>query len=303
MTSSWQALAQRLSIHQEGEKDGLALTCAAFKRDVLPGYGIRGNANLLSRSLIALDIETSTATGEVPVPLPAVADYLAAKRLAAVLWTTHSHTPEEPRYRVLMPLSAPFPLPDELDPFLAAITAANLELTGVADRSKHGAASLFYLPRHKPDAAFEVRVLEGEPIDLPELIAVATMTADMDAQEEAMQAALRRTYELPPELVEAIEAFNDAHPLPLMLARYGYQRQRNRWKSRYQHGQGATTILPDGRTFVTFSDSDAQAGVGTVPHKRTSQCSAWGTAFDLFKHYEHRGNFRQALAAIRNDNA
>lgn len=299
VTSTWQALAQRLDRHEEGEKDGLALCCASFRRDVLPGHGIRGNANLLSRSLIALDIETSRDTGEVPPPLDAVADFLAVRRLSAVLWTTHSHTEAEPRYRVVMPLGGAFPLPDDVDPFLPAIVAAQCELTGVADRSKFGASSLFYLPRHRPGAPFASRIVEGNPIDLPDLVAVAIMTADMEAQDEAMRAALRRTYELPPELAEAIEAFNDAHPLPQMLERYGYQRQRARWKSRYQHGQGATTILPDGRTWVTFSESDAAAGVGTRPAKRTSQCAAWGTAFDLLKHFEYRGNFRAALAAIR----
>lgn len=295
----WAALAQRLSRHEEGEKDGLALACASFKRDVLPGHGIRGNANLLARSLIALDVETSTQTGEVPPPMAAIADFLAIRRLAAVLWTTHSHTDAAPRYRVLMPLSAPFPLPDDLDPFLPAIVAAQIELTGVADRSKFGASSLFFLPRHRPAAPHDIRIIEGSPVDLPDLVAVAIMTSDMDAQEEAMQAALRRSYELPPELVEVIEAFNDSHPLPAMLTRYGYQRQRNRWKSRYQHGQGATTILPDGRTWVSFSDSDASAGVGIRPIKRTSQCACWGTSFDLYKHFEHRGNFRTALASLR----
>lgn len=293
VNTTWPQLVTRLSRHDEGTKDGLALTCATFE-------GPRGNNTLIARSLIALDVETNKDTGEVPPPPDTFPDLLRAKRLTAAIWSTHSHTPEEPRWRAILPLSAPIQLASDpealaLDPFLTATVAAQLGVVDVCDRSKFGAASLMFLPRHPAGGTFYTSNTPGDPIDSADLLAVAQMVSEKVSADEAKVAAMRRRLELPPEIVEAIDAYNEANPLPECLTRYGYQRQRNRWKSPHQHGIGATTLLPDGITWVSFSESDADAGVGSRPSKRTSQAACWGTAFDLFKAYECGGNFREAL--------
>lgn len=293
----WLEVATSLARHHEGAKDGWALTCATFT-------GARGNVNLDRRGLIALDIETSKTTGAVP-PAPAdIVPLLAAKGLAGVLWTTWSHTSTEPRWRLVMPLSKALLCADvgEVDPFLSWVTAAQLGLEDVADHGKFGAASLMYTARHPPGTdPHWSHVCAGDPVDADELLAVATMASEKVAMDDAQQRALKQSREMPPEILAVIEAYNNAHPLGEALVRYGYQRSRNRWKSRYQAAAstGATTILPDGFTWVSFSESDADSGVGHRPSKRTSQCSAFGDAFTLFQHYECRGSFRDALARAK----
>lgn len=296
VVASWDRLAARCARHLIGNKDGPALAVATFN-------GPRGNASLVERSMVALDIEASRTTGEVPIDPVAMAGFLAARRVRAVIWSTYSHTPAEPRYRVLLPLSRPLPYRPDVDPFLSAAAALQLRCHGVSDPSKFGAASLFYLPRHVQGHEHFSQIIAGDDTDADMLLTMATTLAERVAQTEAEVAARRRANALPPAVSERIQRFNDAHPLPELLARYGYVRDGTRWRSRYQHGQGATSVMPDGRVWTSFSGSDADAGVGQRPARPSSQCACWGDAFALFVHYEHGGNFRAALSAIGGNDA
>lgn len=293
----WVDLASRLIDHKPGIKDGVAITCATFS-------GKRGNDTLIARYLIGLDVEADKRTGEIPPSPVDIASVIRGKRLASAIYTTFSSTPESPRYRVIFPLSKPFELAGqlELDPYLGPTVSAQIGLSGVCDRSKFGASSLFYLPRHPPGSTTHyATTIPGDPIDTDELMAIAQMVSEKVATDEARIAEMRARNALPPEVLEIIDDFNSRHPLPEMLAKYGYTRRGNRWRSPNQHVEGATVILNDGRTFVSFSASDADAGVGARPLKASSQAMCWGSAFDLHKDFECRGNFREALRRAREE--
>lgn len=119
---SWSKLAARCICHEEGEKDGPALTCCTFQAGQP-----RGNRSVVTRTLVALDIEINKTTGEVPPAFASTRNNLTSRRVAAAIWTTHSHTPELPRYRVLMPLTYAIDYQPDIDPYLTA--AASLDST------------------------------------------------------------------------------------------------------------------------------------------------------------------------------
>lgn len=176
----------------------------------------------------------------------------------------------------------------------------------MTDESKFGAASLFYLPRHPVGSSpveCKTAIIDGDPIDVGYLFTSAMTSAQGVAQLEAEVLARRRARQIPPELMTLIDEYNDSHPVAAQLARYGYRRNKERWKSRYQHvtSQGATTIFPDGSRWASFSESDADAGVGNRPARRSSQAACWGDSFALFVHYEHGGDFRASLASLKVD--
>ncbi len=199
-----------------------------------------------------------------------------------------------------MPLSQRIDYDPEIDVHLSACAANQMLMQSVCDASKYGAASLFFLPRvpeNHPDDHCSL-IIPGKPIDSDYLRTVALMTAQGEAVRDARDAARRAANALPPEIVARIAAYNAAHAIHEMLPSYGYQRDGSRWRSRYQHGIGATTILPDGMTWVSFSESDAVEGVGNRPARSTSQCACFGDAFSLYVHYTHRGNFRAALNSL-----
>src|ERR1019366_8981841 len=104
--------------------------------------------NLIARTAIALDCETNKETGEVPPSFTAAVLRVGETDHAAVICTSHNHTLEAPRYRIVLPLS------EEIATDLPAVEviAGHLGLLGVLDMSKIGAASLFYLPSCPYDA-------------------------------------------------------------------------------------------------------------------------------------------------------
>jgi hypothetical protein len=290
---TWEALATRLADHRPGDKDGVAMICGIF------GEGqTRSSKTVVDRDCIALDIDGNKDTGEVPPDPESVAHYIMAKKLAAVMWTTHSHTIELPKYRIVLPLSSSIRVAQvgkTVDKMLSAITAANLRLNGVVDSSKFGAASLMYLARHAPGAPHWSKIIEGEPINAPELYAVAYMASEKDQMRAAQRAALKATTEFPPEVRAKIDRFNALNEISDLFAEYGYRRAGDRWKSKYQHpsSQPATAVFSDHAMWCSFSESDKDAGLGTP----SDEC-IFGDAFALYLHYEHGGNFRAALASI-----
>lgn len=294
----WNRVAKRLTIHTVGTKDGSAISVGLFA-------GTRSSDNLVARSAIALDIETNKRTGEIPPDPQAVSERLRQRRVSGVVWTTFSHTPDEPRYRVLVPLSQPVVLDEVnflLDNWFSPALGRALGVEGVCDRTKYGAASLFYLPR-VPDGSTPVyaEVVAGSILPHTDAIRAARVAHDGDMAQQREE--LVNAFKMDPAIMDTIRAFNDSHPIEDMLDRYGYRRRGKRWKSPHQSNNsvGATEVRRDqGERWLSFSESDAAAGVGQRP-RRASQVQAFGDAFKLYTFYENRNNFRLALERARKE--
>lgn len=293
----WPRVAKRLATHTPGPKDGTAISVATFA-------GTRSSDNLAMRTAIALDVETSKTTGEIAPDPQVVGERLASRGLAGVVWTTFSHTPGQPRYRVVVPLDRPIVL-DEInfmfDHWFAPALSRALGIEGVCDRTKYGAASIFYLPRFAPGTEAHVfaRVVEGRLLAQEAAIQTARRLHDADMNQQ--RAELVGAFQMDPKVVDLIRKFNDAHAIEDLLDRYGYRRRGKRWKSPHQstNSVGATEVRRDqGERWLSFSESDAAAGVGQKPRK-ASQVMAFGDAFSLMRHYEARNDFRKALDRAR----
>lgn len=292
----WERVAKRLSIHTVGTKDGSAISVGLFA-------GTRSTENLVARSAIALDVEASKTTGEVPPDPQVVGERLRDRRLAGVVWTTFSHTPGEPRYRVLVPLDQPVLLDEVnflIDNWFSPALARALDIEGVCDRTKFGAASLFYLPRVPNDsAARSAIIVPGHVLQHTDAIRAARRAHDNDMAQQREE--LVGAFKMDPKVVETIRAFNEAHPVEDLLDRYGYRRRGKRWKSPHQSANsvGATEVRRDqGERWLSFSESDAAAGVGQKP-RRASQVMCFGDSFSLMRAYEARNDFRKALDRAR----
>ncbi len=101
---TWSRLIDRLSRHDPGDKDGPAMAVATFS-------GIRRNTDLVSRSMIALDIESSKTTGEVAHRLRRHSR-LSGRQTGQVIPLDHAYAIRRAihRYRILLPLDAPLPV-------------------------------------------------------------------------------------------------------------------------------------------------------------------------------------------------
>lgn len=296
---SWTRFVARMQIHSDGTKEGTAFSCATFK-------GPRGNDHIVDRTLVALDIEQNTETGEVPPDPRDVVGVLKARGAASCIYTSFSHTPKLPRYRIVAPLDAPIPLAP-LERGVDRLISGNFALTilrdliGVTDKSKWGSASIFYLPRHPPGSKdYYVAAIEGDPIPGQVLLKAAVMGNSKRAMKAALRDAIRAASDYSPEDLESISRFNRENSCEDLMLKYGYRRAGTRWKSPNQHAtsQGAVVVLPSENRWVSHSDSDHGVGIGAWSEE--GGC-VYGDAMALWQFYEHGNNFANALKTLRKE--
>ena len=289
----WPTFVDRTTTHRVGPKATKLIAGALF-------CGTRAQKNVLSRTCYLLDIETNKATGEVPPDADYVRAEMQKRGWAGVIYSTHSHTQEAPRYRVALPPETAIDInqdPAALaeDGIRALGLAAALGLAGVVDGTKLGAESMFYLPTHAPDAPHFGVAVEGRAITAAELAEALEAGKRLRADEDQYQEAAQE--QRPARGDSVIAAYNASATVAELLERHGYKRRPRStvdWRSKYQTSQGTfATRVMDAR-WVTLSASDIAAGLG---RRSASGVAASGDAFDLYCHYEHRGDQRAAMRA------
>lgn len=156
-------------------------------RRVFPNGGYKDYSGVERRGLIrivhitgiALDFDEGDTTVE------RIAARLRELELEGFVYTTHSHTPQQPRLRLILRLKDPSWLNNERciqaqhheDPVVAARALKatfRAKYNGVAkwldvgthDPACSDIARLHYLPSHKPGAEFRCEYIEGEALDL-----------------------------------------------------------------------------------------------------------------------------------------
>ena len=133
---------------------GKVKDCGGFVGGTLQGARRKATA-VTGRSLVTLDIDYGTSnTPEV------VADMLAGT--AWCLYTTHSHTPKDPRFRLVVPLSREVTA-EEYGPIARRI-ADDIGIT-LFDMSTYEPSRLMYWPSASRDAEFIGITGEGDPAD------------------------------------------------------------------------------------------------------------------------------------------
>jgi hypothetical protein len=240
-TLNWADFASIIADNRRvGPKDGCNLIPTRFERE--PGklrMVRRKAANARARTAVALDVEENKSTGELPPAVSQIVRRLQTMALAAIVWTTHSHLPDRPRYRILVPLSR------EIAPDLPAveILARRLGVDGVIDRSKRGPASLFYIPSaatYDDLERHEARAIAGEPYDAALMEQEAgALGAERQAEDErvAAQAHAAAQARLEARIAAGfdpddslIEKLRPRFDLASVLAAHGYDRPGRKFR-------------------------------------------------------------------------
>ncbi len=127
--TNWSNFVDVFWWRREGDKDGPNFIPARFVLEPDGRHVRRLKRNLLARTAVALDCETNKTTGEIPPPLKEAAARVQDRDWAAIIYTSHNHRSEAPRYRIVLPLS------EEINHSLPApeIVGASLGLVGVLD--------------------------------------------------------------------------------------------------------------------------------------------------------------------------
>jgi len=141
-------------------EQGKAKDVGGFVGGVIRDGGRRIGANIVSRSLITLDIDHPAAG-----TLSLVTELLDGT--AWCLYSTHSHRPDHPRFRLILPLSRDV-TPDEYIP-IARRVADDLGME-IFDNSTYEPVRLMYWPSCPKDGEFVFRQGEGEPVDADKIL-------------------------------------------------------------------------------------------------------------------------------------
>lgn len=201
-TTTWASFCERLA-EPAHVKD-----CGGYVLGRLVADGPRRKTTIRDRSALAIDLDAATglASGDVEERL---------EGLAAALHTTWSSTPDDPRYRLIVPLSRPVD-PDEYRHLNRAVCDL-IDPDGVMrDPSTDEPERFMYWPATPDPDAYRCWVFDGQPLDAD--AELADYNPDLSRQHAPAPGTSKRSpYELPGEA----GAFNRVYDIDAAIAEFG----------------------------------------------------------------------------------
>ena len=235
----------------------------------------------------------------------------AARKVAGpgasfIIYSSSSATVHEPKWRVLF-FAAPAVSGADYKETQDAIFDLFAQQGITCDRALNRTGQLIFLPNVPPSKRDETgaplfyhfHLERGHTLKLDaahpitqrrDLIRAEVEAAALEAKQRRSRSVSRK----PDDEASPVEIYNERNHLHDVMERYGYTRQGNsdHWQSPNQSsGSYAVRVFED-RTWVSLSGSDQAAGIGA----QKDYC-CYGDAFDLYVHYEHGGNYKNAVRA------
>lgn len=222
---SWGTLVERLS-NTERTSETLAEFLAMDRRrqDAIKDVGgfvggelsngHRKRVNVLNRCLLTLDLDFAE---------PGFwDDFTLLQDFTCVLYSTHKHTPQSPRLRLVAPLSRAV-TPQEY----VAVSRRVSEWIGIeqVDDTTHEVSRLFYWPSTSADGEFVFEHQDGDALDVDAVLTTYTDWRDLSSyprsSRESALAPDRGAKQVDPTTKEGIVgAFCRTHTISSVLERY-----------------------------------------------------------------------------------
>lgn len=245
-------------------------------------------------------------TGNVLIEqVQAVVSEFVGNHVATLIYSSSGATDQNRKWRVIVPLEQPLPF-DQWRDFQEAFFGF-METNGIV---MDWALSRAGQPVYLPNVPVEKRDFKGEPLfhqrhftpgrGLTSLDGIAERAlSNLRAARERDEAERQRAQQAAKRAMQArgsgskgavIDTFNKTYSVEMMLEATGYERgPRDSWRSPYQSSKTFAT-KNFGDYWVSMSESDAGAGLG-------ASCAAgrFGDAFDLYSHFDHKGDFKKAV--------
>jgi hypothetical protein len=217
--------------------------------------GKRRTGSVVCRTLITLDYDHAPA---VPMDEQPALAALALQGWAGLVYTTHSHTAEAPRFRVVIPLSRPLP-PKQYEAVARAV-AETLGTEGI-DTTTYDAERLFFWPSASTGAPFYFDRYVGDFLN-PEPY-LATIPSEADVLEPSAAMADEYTSNDPRAKGGFIGAFCRAYTISEAIEKYLPDVYTRRGANRYTYNNGTTAggmVVYDDLWADSHHDSDPAGG-------------------------------------------
>jgi hypothetical protein len=245
-------------------------------------------------------------TGNVPMEqVQGVVSEFVGDYVATLIYSSSGATEQNRKWRVIVPLAQAVtfdPWRDLQEAFFGFMEANGIVMDWAMARAGQ--------PVYLPNVPVDKRDFQGEPLfhqrhatpgrGLTNRDGMAERAlSEVHAARKRDESERQRVQQAAKQAMQArgtgsksavIDAFNQAYSIEQMLEANGYQRgPRDSWRSPYQSSKTFAT-KNFGDYWVSMSESDADAGVG-------AECASgrYGDAFDLFCHFDHKGDFKKAV--------
>lgn len=216
--------------------------------------GKRKTSNVRLRSMATLDIDYGTDD--------VWDDFTMEFDCAALLYSTHKHTPETPRYRIVIPFKRPV-TPEEYEPICRRIA----ERMGIDlfDVSTYQTARLFYWPSTSSDGQYVFECQEGKPLDPDAVLRSYVNYADvsewpMGSREKNVIRHEIHQAEDPMQKKGVIGAFCRTYTIEEAIAKFlGDVYEPTAMEGRYTYKAGSMAgglICYDGKFAYSFHETD-----------------------------------------------
>ncbi len=231
--------------------------------------GRRGRNDILSRTVIALDVDHGTNLKAILETLKMVLGF------GFVYYTTHKHHPSKPRFRILIPLTRAVS-PDEYEAISRKI--ANVVGIEVFDDTTYEINRLMYMPSTSNDGEFLSEVYDAEWANPDEILALYkdwTNRAEWPQSSRETKAITERLKEQqhPHEKKGVIGVFCRTYDIHEAIETFLADRYEQVADNRYTFAEGTTS-----GGMITFDDLFAYSFHSTDPIQGQS-CNA----FDLVR--------------------
>ena len=177
---SWRALCSNLSRVNVGQKDGPGWVAAEIPD------GPRKSERVLSVSLLVFDIDNKDHT-IIDIDLQ---ERILSNGYRAAIHSTYNHTPDKPRFRLILDISEPI-CPENHKALLLNV-AQDMGISDFVDKACVDSARYFYLPRCPKERVKDYIFwsFDGQPVDVSaylDLISISDETLPIPLAKEMPQ--------------------------------------------------------------------------------------------------------------------
>ena len=163
---TWENLCDYFSSPNPGDKEGSLFVLAK-----LPA-GRCKNDSVEHVSALVFDVDNKTIT---PLTIQQMEDNLRQLDLKSIIYTTHSHTAQSPRFRVVLAVDKP--IPPKTYHTICRTVANYLGVEKYIDTSCFNPARRYFEPRCPEERIdqFDFKEIEGEPLKINHFLTYAPM--------------------------------------------------------------------------------------------------------------------------------
>lgn len=289
---SWKTLCKNLSSPKAGEKDGSMFVLAKLPQGPCKDECVE------HVSAVVFDVDNKKIT---PLTVQQIEDKLLQLNLKSIIYTTHSHTPQAPRFRLIFPIDKPIK-PKQYRSICVNL-AKELDIYDYIDTSCFHVARRYFMPRCPEERINDYLFIEveGEPLKTDDFLSISTNSTEVNFPNADVK-------QLTPLGLSFFKADADnisqlEHQLSFIDADCDYDQWRNivwsilstGWECAEDICRMWSKSAPhrfDEQAFINVVESfDYTRGItlGTLMHYATE--AGYAPKTDIFKHEHNRFNF------------